>query len=452
MANAEYRTYLQERKGGWWYFMYTVPKASWKKVGKTKSGKQIKQIWISLKTRDRREALMKVGPHMKNHMNWYPAGENDNPLPPTYENAVDAASYLGFPYRTAPEYRKDSIREMIALASPVLDARNRIANPSRIQRAAMAGAVDVPGLSWMQAFERFKVICVDKVMRKSEDKAKKFWRKFELSVEIYAELISGDADVLKLTIANAKDFRSGLVGEVNRGRFKSERASDHIEHLRSILDAVLDEHPGDLKNPFRDIKRIKATDAGKGEEFTEDEVRAIRDKIKISNAGAEVKAMLLIAQNTGCYVSELALMAPEDIVIDDAGISHIKIRLGPYRTELKSGQRARDIPLVGDSLAVMKEFRLGFSARFHGDKGVQRLNDKTRKLIKTVVPTKSLKAYRHRMATLLRTSIHKDQVQDAILGHATKGMTGYYGGLVTLQQMKEALDDVIPKYDQDTSI
>lgn len=457
MNKEAYGTYLQQR-GNHFAFLYNIPKFSQGagpgKAGLTKSGKPIMQIKKSLGTKDRREALIRIGPEIEHYTRLYPVEPRSFDAAITLPNVAEAAKVNGFDFYTAEKLKTMSVIEALTFMSPILYAENLNQTQSPVEVVAFGGAVEVPALTLTQAFERFKEISPELVSKKTERGTHETWQKFKLAIEDYIKRMGGDVDVLKLERATVKNYRAKLVEAAENGEFGFPYADKRLRTIRQVVGCVLDEYPNEPKNPFADIKPIEGK-GGKGIPFSEDDVKAIREKIENSKAGSEVKAMMLVAMNTGTYVSELAKMAPEDIILDGE-VPHLKIRLGPFRKELKTDERERDIPLLGIALETMKQFPKGFEARFNDERGVKNLSTACWKFINPLVKEtkgKSFKSFRHRFASLLRhrdddvraAIFSKDQIQDALMGHATLGLTGYYGTPVLLAQMKLALEKALPE-------
>ena len=320
MSKEAYGTYLQQR-GNRFAFLYNIPKFSQgegrEKAGLTKSGKPVMQIKKSLRTKDRREALILIGPEIEHYTRLYPAEAHSFDAAITPANVAEAAKVNGFDFYTVDDrFKAMSAIETLKMMSPVLYAEKLNQSQSPVEVIAFGGAVEIPALTLKQAFQRFKKISPEMVSKKSERGAHETWRKFELAIEDYIKRMGGDVDVLKLDRATVKNYRIKLIEAATKGEFGLPYADKRLRNIRQVVESVLDEYPNEPKNPFADIKPIEGK-GGKGIPFSEDDVKAIREKIEKSKAGREVKAMMLVAMNTGTYVSELAKMAPEDVILHD---------------------------------------------------------------------------------------------------------------------------------------
>ena len=278
---------------------------------------------------------------------------------------------------------------------------------------------------------------------KNEVDARDFWRKYERYSEDFIKQM-GDLDVLKMTETTLEEYRDTLVERVMNDEFKSENANKRMRGLRTMLKVVLKRDHKGVENPFREVEAINIDDAGKRKQLEEDEIRLLREKAADDTRLTETaKALLLVTQNTGLGVKELAQLAPEDVVLVGE-IPHLKIRTNEFRNYLKTKEREREIPLIGQALEVMKQFPNGFT-EYTDPRGVRRLYSQISRFISTTVPGKSFVSYRHRIAYLLRNNEEvKDQWQNAVMGHADKGQTGWYGGPVALEKMHKALMEALP--------
>ncbi|PND19844.1 hypothetical protein CN934_21050 [Ensifer sp. MMN_5] len=198
-----YGDYLQVRNGIYQY-LFTTPKDQLARFG----GKR--QFRGTLGTRDRKEALIKIGPLIEQHMKMFQANDAGEL---TYERTKEAAEYLGFSYRPAQEVRATGIEERVEMLAPIFDALNLVQKPNANEKAAIVGAVEVPALTFKQAFGRFKELSPEKVKGKNPVETKRFWRRYEKIVEDFIEEM-GDRDVLKLTKSDAMN-RAGFAGGSN---------------------------------------------------------------------------------------------------------------------------------------------------------------------------------------------------------------------------------------------
>ncbi|MCK3776190.1 hypothetical protein MZK49_05535 [Ensifer sesbaniae] len=442
MAKRKYREYLQERNG-WFYFLYTIPKSC---LVLNEKGKRKNQIRISLKTKCEKTAKAKSGILLAQHIAMFEANDNS---PLNFDNAAKAAATLGFsPYYAPNLPTMKKIEDRIAAYSPLLTAVNTVgATPPILQAAAITGAIDKPVLPMSKLYEKFREVAPDTVKNKNEIDEANAWKKYQTIADYFVETM-GDLDAVKLTPAIITEYRTKIHSALKAKKFKSDRANRYLMTLRLMYRAVIkiyDKEKFNIKDAWEGIERFTGfKDDGKRAPFTEDEVKAIRTDLEASKIDRQLLAMALVSQNTGFGIKELCFLCPEDIVLD-GDTPHIKMRPNALRLELKTDERERDLPLLGASLEAMRKYAPTGFTRFNHPNGPGNASKTLREYIKKSAPKKSFIAYRHRIAELLRNSDCKDQFQNAVMGHATPGMTGHYGGPVWLTNVKKAIEGALPE-------
>ena len=427
-----YGTYLQERDG-WYQFLFTIPKDQRSRFG----GKR--QIRKSLGTKDRRQAAIKVGPYIERYTAMIEAPQSGTL---SFEAVTTAAEYLEFNYRPAQDFSRLDVQETVAALSQLLSAREMIASPTSIERAAFGGAVEVPALPVSKLFARFKEVDPGRVVNKTPEKERRAWMRYEGKINRFVEIM-GDLDCLTLTRKTVREYRLKLIEMVKAGKFKSSAADEHLEKLRTAWRVVIDhdyEHLN-LEDPFNKVEGINFDDGQKREEFTQQEVIQIRALLDRPEVDDQLRAIMLIAQNTGAGADELVYLTPEDIVLEHE-VPHIKLRPNIHRAALKNKHRIRNIPLVGVALDEARKHPNGFP-KYCTPEGPKDVGDDASEIIKQVAPTKSFGSYRHTMATLLKNTDCKDQHENAIRGHCMTGMSGYYGSAPWLNTLKDALEKAL---------
>lgn len=425
------------QRNGTYYFLYTVPRDYWTRRG----GKR--QIVKTLKTHDyqlakKKALLLKAEATVR-----YESHDFNDIKDVFIDITKKTAERQGYVYNDPKELFRATEEDFVGLMSAPVERMEDLPKPNRAELATFGSAVEVPGLPMSKVFPRFKQLHPEKTKRMNEVDARTFWRKYERHGEDFIEEM-GDLDVLKMTEATFEDYRDTLVERVMNDEFKSDYANKRMRTIKNMLHAVLKRDHRGVQNPFREVESIKVDDAGRREAFNEAEVRLIREKAASDpKLLEEVKAFLLLSQNTGLGIKELAQMAPEDVVLE-GDCPHLKIRKNKFRNYLKTKEREREIPLIGAALEAMKRFPNGFT-EYTDERGPRRLYRHISPFIRATVPGKSFVSYRHRIAELMRNSEHKDQWQNAVLGHATAGQTGYYGGPLWLSNMKKMLMEALPE-------
>ncbi|OWV91576.1 DUF6538 domain-containing protein [Rhizobium sp. R693] len=425
------------QRNGTYYFLYTVPRDYWTRRG----GKR--QIVKTLKTGDYQLAKKKALLLKAEHTVQYESHDFNDIKEIFIDIAKKTAGRHGYIYNDPKVIAHSTEESFVELMSAPVEAMEDNPKPNRAEIATFGSAVEIPGLPMSKVFPRFKQLSPEKTKLMNEVDARSFWRKYERFTEDFVKQM-GDLDALKITETTVEEYRDTLVERVMNDEFKSEYANRTMRGIRAMLKTVLKRDHKGVENPFREIDSINVDDAGKREQLEEAEVRLLREKAADdSHLPDAAKAILLVSQNTGLGIKELAQMAPGDVVLDGE-YPHLKIRKNEFRNYLKTKEREREIPLIGHALEAMKAFPNGFT-EFTDARGPRRLYRHISPFIRATVPGKTFVGYRHRIAYLMRNSEHKDQWQNAVMGHATSGQTGYYGGPVWLSKMHKLLTEALPE-------
>lgn len=418
-------------------FLYTVPREYRDRRGGPK------QIVKSLKTGNYEEAKKRAKLARLAYILKYESNDFDGTKEIFIDIAKATANRFGFEYNDPKALANASEESFVEMMSPVIDAMEDTPKPNRAEIATFGSAVEIPGLSFSKVFPRWKQLNPLKTKLHNDVDGQTFWRKYERTSEDFIEQM-GDLDVLKMTDDTMEEYRDNLVERVMNDEFKSGYANKRLGEIRTMLKDVLKRDHKGVENPFRIFETIKLGDAGKRKQLEEDDVRLLREKSADDPHLPEAaKAILLVSQNTGLGIKELAQMAPEDVVLTGE-YPHLKIRANQFRNYLKTKEREREIPLIGQAYQAMLKFPNGFT-EFTDQRGPRRLYRHISPFINSLLPGKTFVGYRHRIAYLMRNSKYKDQWQNAVMGHATKGQTGYYGGPTWLENMHTLLMEALPE-------
>jgi integrase len=413
-----------------YYYRRVVPLALRSKFSK-------RVFMFSLKTRDKNEALRLCARENER----YEAILSDSPNivhddgPCSYSRSVDVAPSLGIEYLPidfSGQVKKSDLFEQIAVR---LEALQNFQHLTKEQVATLAG-VARPCLTFRDICERYQALTEDRWMHLSRRERDKKLRPIDEAVADFIKVM-GDTDVLKITKADVYKYRDSLVQRIKGGLIKTDTANKKLGHLRKIITRVFEVDFDEMKNPF-DGARVEKAPPDKRPPFTEDEIVAIRNRVLTSDSNDELKAIIMIGMNTGASPKEIVLLDPTTDIIIDAEIPHIRIGPNRNRKKVKSGgARHREIPLIGEALEWAKRFQGGFT-RYSRDNGSEAVSAAANKLISSVT-TKTFYSFRHRIADRLRNIGVADSLRDAIMGHAVRGMNGYYGLGYSLEMKRDAL-------------
>ncbi|WP_234450807.1 tyrosine recombinase XerC [Paracoccus sp. MC1862] len=162
----------------------------------------------------------------------------------------------------------------------------------------------------------------------------------------------------QITRDHMLDFRKWWSDRVSDGEVSTNSANKEIGHLSSILFTVNELKRLGLNLPLG-VLTLKKTDQKNRPPFSNE---WIKTKLLAPGAldGLNIKArnILRVMVNTGARPSEVAALLPAHIHLS-AKVPFIEIL--PEGRHIKSLYSKRKIPLVGVSLAAMRECKDGFS-------------------------------------------------------------------------------------------
>ncbi|MGI8398726.1 DUF6538 domain-containing protein [Agrobacterium deltaense] len=431
------QNYLHRRQNGYYYFCVNIPTRLQKSTTK-------RQIWRSLRTRDLAAAKKRVAAHVAEILPLFDEDRLPDEAHIEYKRVKAAAEKLTAKYEPYTAVSEQTVDQLIERINEIVDVRAVMPTPNVVQTAVLVGALETPPLSWAEAFEKFKIVCSGKVKGKNVKATKDFWRRYEVKIENYIAAM-GDTDVLKITKADARKYKRIVQEKLDKDEFLSNEANKKISWLGTILGAVFEDEYEGKENPFAGIRISGYEDDGKRAPLTAVEIAAVMKGLKTSGARPEIKALIRIGMCTGANAKELALLTLTDIHLD-APDPYISIRPNELRGKVKrGGARHRDVPLVGDALAAMREFPNGFTI-FHTDEGPTQVNCAMSDFFRRITPGKGkgFGSFRHNMADWLRRSGANDTLKDSILGHTnTKSHSMHYGDGYDIENKKEALEKAL---------
>lgn len=431
------QNYIHKRQNGYYYFCVNVPTRLLSSTTK-------RQIRRPLRTRDLATAKKRVAAHVAEILPLFDEDRLPDEAHIEYKRVKAVAEKLTAKYEPYTAVSEQTVDQLIERINEIVDVRAVMPTPNVVQTAALVGALETPPLSWAEAFEKFKALSSEKVKGKNELQTKRFWRRYEVKTEDYIAAM-GDTDVLKITKNDVKKYRKILKEKIDSGEFLSNEANKKISWLGVILETVFDEEYEGMENPFAGIRISGYEDDGKRAPLTAAEIAAVTEGLKTSGARPEIKALIRIGMCTGANAKELALLTPADIHLD-ASDPYISIRPNELRGKVKrGGARHRDVPLVGDALAAMREFPNGFTI-FHTNEGPTQVNCAMSDYFRKITPGKGkgFGGFRHNMADWLRRSGANDTLKDSILGHTnTKSHSMHYGDGYDIENKKEALEKAL---------
>lgn len=348
-----------------------------------------------------------------------------------FEAALRLARRLGVTYRPAAEIAAGPLADVVERFE-ILDDKGADTSPPVV--AAVLGGAERPALRLSDLFAAYERLAGDRLVGKSPDQVRKWRNPRLLSIANTIDVI-GDKRLADITRDDALDLRAWWLDRVRDEGYDQGTANKSIGVVATMMRMLDEAMRLGLPRPFESVRiagerhnpRIAYEVAFVRENFL--------DGQRLAGMNAEARAIVRMVAATGMRPSEVAALTAPRIILD-AAIPHVQIR--PEARQLKTRQSARDMPLVGVGLDVMREFREGFgryrdspdtlSATVNKALGVAGLRP---------TPAHTLYSLRHTFKDRLIALEAPERVQDALMGHAVRGIE--YGSGPSLAQRAEWL-------------
>lgn len=438
-----------DRPGGYYYYVRRIPKAY---VSYFK-GKYFDNGWIqkSLGTTDEAEA-------MRRHLKFHAEIEKQLDL---YRKTDGAQVATKSSYGTA-------ITTLLHLGLKPSDASTTKNNPDRHPEEAKHNLLqfyDYLGTKYGQPFhEAYTKPERNYFIRKILDNSDK---------EAF-DLLTGDNDKPKLYLSDARNiylknhpkgdsekFKAAInlayekayqvIGDIPLeaiDRFKAQSIRDALLNngkktgsvkrwigaLRTMINAAIEEHALDYKNPFDKLPIPKlGLDIEEREDFANDELLTLAKACKeLNDTPRHIVAALI---DTGARLSEIVGLRREDVFLDGQVPYIILQETEDTDRTLKTKYSTRSVPLVGMSLWAIKEAsrqtnddwlfpRYASATKVNGNSASAAINKWLNPMFPGNKPAHSL---RHTMETRLRAKDTPENIMLTIGGWSTKTTARKYG-------------------------
>lgn len=332
-------------------------------------------IRIALGTRDLGEARVKRDAHERADDELWASlceGSEQAAAFSRYKAIVARADAIGFRYRhlstiLLEETGTDILSRLRALQN---------AKPASVEETAILGGVATPGVPLARALKIFvEEIVADEHATKSKGQYKRWLNKQEYAVRNFEE-VCGPRCIEEITREDAKKYytwwKEKIVPDRASGRKATHTASSGNRNFgilrvlyRRYFEFVNGGSNTGMVTPFDKLsfsdKRKKGSN--KRQAFTTEWiVERILALGALAGLNEEARAILLGTVETGCRISELANLRPDQIRLSGP-VPYLAIEPSEDPDdpiEIKTRSSIRDIPLVGVSLAAMKKFPNGF--------------------------------------------------------------------------------------------
>ncbi len=267
--------------------------------------------------------------------------------------AVELAHRRGFRYVAMDDVLKmptDQILARVEAATDAFDAR------------ALAGVVPKPSLTVRQALKEYWPLTKDQLLQKSPNQIRLWENPRKKAINNFVE-VCGNKAVQDITRDDLLDFRQWWMERISEGQVRPDTANKDFTHLGSVLRTV-----NDMKRLGLDLAPILTGLAFKeGQQRTRPPFSSqwIKSKILAKDALAglnkEARCIVLAMINTGARPSELCTLNETTIDLTSK-VPNITVKSDGR--EVKSKNAFRIIPLIGVSLAAVRECPAGFPRYF----------------------------------------------------------------------------------------
>ena len=349
--------YLERRDDNWYYFRRVPSRVSHflplKRIRKTLDTKDLEEARHrrDLMSKDLEEKWGQLAFYGKKAQHKFSNEEDD------YHMGRTRCELAGHEYQTMAEQLKKD--DLIDLLSRLETARLKSFDAKTAR--AVFGLLNPPEHTLQDALQLYiDKIAPHEIRSKSDEQRKKWHEERLLTIEQF-ETVCGRMFLSEITRSHAIRFHTYWRDRVvpDDAPNKPNTANKKLGHLRKIYRLYWTYNgQEDRPNPFRNL-RFNSRYEPSTPVFTDDWVRSkILAKGALSGLNLEAQLVVPILIETGCRLSEIVNLCPENICLDSE-ILHIKIR-PTERRELKTLSSKRDIPLVGVALEAMKQAPSGF--------------------------------------------------------------------------------------------
>ncbi|KAB1126138.1 tyrosine-type recombinase/integrase [Neorhizobium galegae] len=343
-------------------------------------------IRIALGTRDLGEARIKRDAHERaDDELWASLYEGGNELAAfsRYKAVVARAVAVGFRYRHLSAILvEESGADIVSRLRALQDVK-----PASQEETAILGGIAAPGVPLRQALSIYvQEIAADELSGKSKAQYKRWLQKQERAVTTFED-VCGQRCIEDITREDARLYYNWWKAKIvpnRKGEIEGEAPQTNATHtassgnrnigiLRTLYRRYFEHLNGDEKDgrtPFDKFSFSDKRKKGKKKrphfptEWIVDRILAVG---ALAGMNDEARAIVLVIVETGCRVSEVADLRPDQIRLS-GNIPYLMIE--PCEdpddpVEIKTEASVREIPLVGVALEAIKKFPKGFPRYRH---------------------------------------------------------------------------------------
>lgn len=400
-------------------------------------GQPVSQVRVALKTDSLREAKRKA-PKVEAakiaEWNSMKAADGQSARE-HYLAAKRLAEASGFEYRTVDSLAEGTLDQLVSRVLSLIDKSDQLASREKV--AATLGAVPVVLPELREVLDQFISLTKTRHLQKSEMQKRRWLLPRQRAVRNFLNVSAGtdlmepkDIPVNEITRKDAIRFRDWWSVRVEAG-MNVETANKDLMHLSQVIGTWTKLTEAGVENPFKGL-RLEGKNGTSKPSFNRNWVETVLLKPgAFDRLNDEARDVFFVMINTGLRPSEITCAPVTDFRLEHE-IPHLCVRA--HGRELKVAHTAREIPLLGVSLAAAKRIvRRG---------GIQRYGDKTgswsavvNKYLKNndlkESPTHVAYSLRHYVENALLAAKVDDRVRADILGHKyARPKYGDGGGLL----------------------
>lgn len=397
------------KRGEWWQYRRKVPKA-------IAHLERRKEITVSLKTKDKTQALIRAGiysTHIENYWHSLKEADTAQTKEAKFITAISLAKSHGFAYKTTEQIAVSSFDEILK--------RLNVDFKSKFEADAIFGNVSQPTLFLSECWEPFTQLSIDRHTDKSDKQIRRWANPRRLVLSEFQNVV-GDKDLFKLERQDALNFKTWLLEQIKEEYISGETANKKLSHLKDVLKTV-----SVHKNIDIGIDAIFSSLRFSYEENSRPpfEAEYVQDVLlpALMNLPNKTYRMVCYAMaDTGAREAEIFGLLPDEIrPFDDVPYIHIQPRKG-YRLKTKTSERK--IPLVGTALFAFRMFPNGFNKLGDPDSFSSTVNKYLRENNLKPTPQHSLYSLRHTFKDRLRDQESPkvpEEIIDSLMGHKNDG-------------------------------
>jgi hypothetical protein len=329
-----------------------------------------------------------------------------------FEAAQKRARQLALPYRTAQELADGPLDEILRRVQVLID---RNALDVELDVAAIAGGEPRPALLLSQLVDAFAQIKEFALTGMSASQLHRWRLPKDRAVANLSKVLGGDREANSIVLPEAIKFQAWLRDQIRAGTLQVQSANKQIGHLDNMLRTVERTHQLGIRPVFAAM-RIEGAVGGTRSPFTTEWIgEVILKPGALDGLNPEARAIVYLVLNHGFRPAEVANLLPHRVVLN-APVPHVQIR--PDLRKLKTPWSERDMPLLGVSLWIMRQFPEGFPR--YRDKedslsaAVNKFFDQHR-----LLPTEkhTLYSFRHSFEDRMTAAEVPEKVAVALMGH-----------------------------------